>query len=120
MAGRVRRRGRSAIGALAVVAIVGASAGCSVSIGGSSIDTDKLEETIADAEEETRDFRPEVVCPDDVDAEEGDEFTCTATAPDGTSAEILVTQTDDEGNVRWRLVPGGGDGAGDGGATTAP
>ena len=117
MAGRVRRRSRSAIGALAVVAAVGVSAGCSVSIGGSSIDTDKLEETIADAEEDTRGFRPEVVCPDDVDAEEGDEFTCTATAPDGTSAEILVTQTDDEGNVRWRLVASDGDGSEDGGST---
>ena len=50
MARRVRRRNRSAIGALAVVAVVGVSAGCSVSIGGSSIDTDKLEESIADAE----------------------------------------------------------------------
>jgi hypothetical protein len=42
-----------------------------------------------------------VVCPDEVTIESGATFTCTATTDDGRSAEIEVTQDDDQGNVTW-------------------
>lgn len=42
-----------------------------------------------------------VTCPAEVPLEEGDTFTCEAQEPDG-SFEILVEQTDDEGNVSAR------------------
>lgn len=101
---------------LALVAAV-AAGGCSVEVGtgGDELDTQELERNIADSEEETRGFRPTVECPDDVEIADGDEFTCTATDPQGNTATVFVTQTDDEGNVRWRLVP---DQDGDGGTTS--
>lgn len=91
--------------------------GCSVSIGESdSLDTQELETTIADSQEKQLGFRPVIECPEDVEAAEGDEFTCKATAPDGTTATVFVTQTDGEGDVTWRVVADQ-DG---GGTTTGP
>ena len=76
-------------------------AGC----GDSTIDADKLEGEIAPGVEEqtgTRDV--EVSCPDDIEAEEGGEFECDLTAEGGIEAKVAVTQEDDDGNVRWRVV----------------
>jgi hypothetical protein len=42
-----------------------------------------------------------VDCPDDVDAKAGATFTCTVTGKDGSSASFQVTQTDDEGHVKF-------------------
>ncbi len=99
-----RRLSRRAALPLLAVAAAAALTGCSVSIGGSDLDTSELETEIE--EELGAQGVPDsaVDCPDDVEVEEGDEFTCTATAPDGSTATILVTQTDDDGNVRWRVV----------------
>jgi Domain of unknown function (DUF4333)/Prokaryotic lipoprotein-attachment site len=44
-----------------------------------------------------------VDCPADVPAEEGGTFRCTATADDGSSVGITVTQTDDDGGVDWEV-----------------
>jgi hypothetical protein len=46
----------------------------------------------------------EVDCPDDIEAKQGENFECTATAEDGTRAKIEVFQEDDEGNVRWEIT----------------
>ena len=44
-----------------------------------------------------------VSCPDSVPLQAGMYFTCTATAPDGSSAVVEVRQLDDQGNVTWHL-----------------
>jgi hypothetical protein len=43
-----------------------------------------------------------VECPDEVKAEKGKIFVCTATGGDGTKAAIDVEQTSDEGDIRFR------------------
>jgi len=102
--GTRRRLGAvSAVGAAAVLAL-GTLGGCSVSVGGDDLDTGELEESIADGLMDEG-VDAEVSCPDDIEAEEGGEFTCTATAPDGTTATVAVTQTNDDGDVRWRVLP---------------
>jgi hypothetical protein len=45
-----------------------------------------------------------VDCPQDVPAEKGDTFRCTAVADDGSVATITVTQANDQGNVRWEVT----------------
>jgi hypothetical protein len=47
-----------------------------------------------------------VDCPDDVEVKAGATFTCTATGPSGTTATVEVTQTDDKGNLTWKIVDG--------------
>ena len=44
-----------------------------------------------------------VDCPDEVDAEEGNTFECTAVGEDGSTATVEVTQTSDEGDIRWEV-----------------
>ena len=41
-----------------------------------------------------------VDCPAEVEPQAGATFGCTVTATDGTSGRVIVTQKDDEGNVR--------------------
>ena len=70
------------------------------------LDTGKIEEEIESGiEEQTNTTVESVDCPEDRALEEGDTFECTATAPDGSSATVEVTQTDDEGNITWEVVP---------------
>ena len=45
-----------------------------------------------------------VSCPDDVPAEAGRTFGCNASNPEGTTIAIEVTQTDDKGNVTYKVV----------------
>jgi uncharacterized protein DUF4333 len=57
-----------------------------------------------------------VECPDDVKAEEGNEFDCTGTVPDSGTLTIHVKQTDSDGHVTWEVTdaatgPTGGTGA---------
>ncbi len=46
-----------------------------------------------------------VSCPEGIEAEEGHEFTCTLTAPDGSEAIVEVTLTDDEGSFEAVVPP---------------
>jgi hypothetical protein len=48
-----------------------------------------------------------VRCPDEVEAKKGDVFRCVAVARDGSRVRIKVTQTDDEGGVRWSIAGAG-------------
>ena len=83
---------------LVVIGVV--LAGC----GETTIDADKLEGEIAQGvEEQTGTRNVSVDCPDDVKAEKGGTFECEVTAPGGVKANAPVTQTDDDGNVEWRL-----------------
>ena len=70
------------------------------------LDTGKIEEEIESGIEEQTDTSVESVdCPGERELQEGDTFECTATAPDGSSATVEVTQDDDEGNITWEVVP---------------
>jgi outer membrane lipoprotein SlyB len=87
--------------AAAVAAL--ALAGCSA-----TVDTDGLEGQIAQELEAQAGVRPtSVQCPDDVPAEAGATFECTATADDGSTATITVTQEDDQGNLSWEVTSTG-------------
>jgi hypothetical protein len=43
-------------------------------------------------------------CPSGRPLQTGDTFTCTATTDDGTTLQITVTQTDNQGNVHWEVT----------------
>ncbi len=92
--------GRARYFVVAVAASV-ALAGC----GESTLDADEIEDEITpQVEEQTATRDVAIDCPDDVEAEEGGEFDCDLTAEGGIEAKVAVTQTDDEGNVTWRVV----------------
>lgn len=76
---------------------------CSVSVGGSDLNTDALEDEIVTGIQEQADVAVTVDCPDDIKIEEGNEFTCTAEDDQGTTHTIDITQDDDEGNVSWEV-----------------
>lgn len=63
-----------------------------------------LEAQIATEFQRQRGVTVSVNCPRAIAAEAGNVFSCTVTAPNGDEAEAEVTQRDDEGNVRWRIV----------------
>lgn len=86
-------------------AVVAVTAACEVSFDfGGGLDTGAIETDISGGiERQTGIAVRSVDCPDDVDVEAGDKFTCTVTAEDGSTAAVDVTQEDDEGNVRWQL-----------------
>lgn len=44
-------------------------------------------------------------CPDDIEIEEGREFNCTLTAPNGDEVDVDVTLTDDEGGFEAVVPP---------------
>lgn len=70
-----------------------------------TLDSDELERQIAAGiETQTGASVASVDCPDDVPLQAGHSFSCTATADDGSSATVAVTQTDDQGNVEWEVT----------------
>ena len=85
---------------LAVVCIAAAAAGCS-----KTLKIDDLETEIASQlDTQLATAGNTVSCPDDVKAEAGATFECTATLSTGDIVTIEVKQTDGEGNVTWTLV----------------
>ena len=90
---------------IAIAALV--AAGCSVSVGNTGLDTGEVEGLIVDGYETDSKATVEVACPDDIEPQADDTFTCEVTGPGGETADIEVRQVDDEGNVRWALVPVG-------------
>ena len=99
VAGR-RTSGSWASVVLAAVALI-AAAGCSVD---KQIDTDRAAADIkrtlsAQSAGNVRSVR----CPDKVVAKKGERFRCVATASDGSRIRVVVTQTNDDGGVRWRV-----------------
>jgi hypothetical protein len=66
------------------------------------LDTDAVATQVADALTAQSGQQFAVSCPGGVALEAGAQFTCQATDPDGNETDILVTQTDDQGDVSWR------------------
>jgi DNA relaxase NicK len=85
---------------LVLVCIAAAAAGCS-----KTLDIDGLETDLASQIDTQLDTTgTSVSCPDDdVKAESGATFECTATFPTGDTVTVEVKQTDGEGNVTWTL-----------------
>ena len=81
---------------------------CSFSVsvgGGDDLNTNNLEREIAtELEQQTGVKAEDVSCPDDIKIEKDHTFQCTATADDGSRAEIEVEQLDDESNVHWQVI----------------
>lgn len=101
---RSDRRTRFAAG-IAVLSLVGSACSFSFSLGSNELDTEKAEREIATGIEEQLGIEIESVdCPDSVEIEEGDTFSCTVVATDGSEGRVEVVQEDDEGNVSWELV----------------
>jgi len=92
------RRG-AVVAGLAVM--VAASAGC----GESRLDSAEIEFALRSGITRQTGVKMETVrCPDEVEAREGETFSCLARASNGQRARVEVTQRDDEGSVSWRIV----------------
>ena len=89
------------LGAAASAATVAACGG-----GDGTIDAPKREREIAaDIERRTATKDVTVTCPDHVEEEKGGVFHCDLTATGGLKAKVKVTQMDDDGKIRWEVVP---------------
>jgi hypothetical protein len=101
-----KRRGGTGVAVATVIVLLGVAAVAAVFLvsavsSQSRLDTAVVEQQIAVSLSQVSGRTTTVVCPDEVTIESGATFTCTATTDDGRSAEIEVTQDDDQGNVTW-------------------
>jgi hypothetical protein len=71
--------------------------------GVTEVDIDAVEENITSEVKDQLDADVTVDCPDQVDWETGESFTCDVAAEEGTTRQANVTMVDDDGNVRWEL-----------------
>lgn len=78
-------------------------AGCSIDFS-KSLNVGDVERQVESDLAERRDVEVEVSCPEEVEAESGGEFTCTATDPEGNELDVDVVQEDDDGNVDWDVA----------------
>jgi len=93
---------RSVVVLLASLALVG---GCTRT---KTLDANGLEEKLrAKIEKQLATQGITVDCPDDQPAQAGATFQCTATSAAGKTMAIEVTQTDDRGNVTYKVVGAG-------------
>jgi hypothetical protein len=79
-------------------------AGC----GGETVDAGQMEEDLQTQLSADAGVDPEQVsvdCPDDQDAEEGNEFDCTLTAPNGDEVTVNVTITDGGDSFEAEVPP---------------
>jgi hypothetical protein len=81
------------------------AAGCSVSIGGTTVSKSKLERKVADRLEAKVGQRPKaIICPGDLKAEKGTKMRCQLEADDGSKIGLTVTVTSVQGNdVRFNI-----------------
>ena len=85
------------IGLLALAVML--TAGCS-----RVLDTQSVESEIKDKlEQQLSGVTVEIDCPEDIEAKKGESFHCIATSEDDNKAKIVVTQTDDEGSIDFRV-----------------
>jgi hypothetical protein len=68
------------------------------------LDTPSVESEIKDQlERQLSGVTVEIDCPEDIEAKAGENFECTATSEDNNRAKIVVTQTDDDGSIDFRV-----------------
>jgi hypothetical protein len=91
---RHRRHGRLAA---VVLALLLALPSCN------QLNTSKLEDLVAQDLEESFGASEVVVSCPGVQVEAGNEFECSATADDGRTWTVKVTQEDDNGSVTWAV-----------------
>lgn len=102
-----RRRGAVVAVAVALVVVLLATAVGAAAVllqSGSRLDTTAVADEIASVLSRRIGGPTTVSCPDSVSLQAGATFTCTATAPDGSQATVVVRQVDDQGNVTWELA----------------
>ena len=91
---------RSIRGLLAAALASVALAACQTTL---MLNTDQLEQGIQEQiQSQTGLTVTGIECPDRP-IQQGDQFDCTVTTSDGQQLTVNVTQTDDQGNVNWRL-----------------
>lgn len=89
--------------AAALLAVAAVAAGC-----GKSVDSEQMERDITADFAKGAGFEPSefsVACPDDQDAEEGNEFDCTLTAPNGDEVVVNVTITEGGDSFEAEVPP---------------
>jgi uncharacterized protein (UPF0333 family) len=91
-----------------VLAAVIAATSLAVAGCGNSVDSEAMEEDLAaqlsaDANVDPADVS--VSCPDDEEAEEGNQFECTLTAPNGDEVTVEVTLTDGGDSFEAQVPP---------------
>ena len=102
---RPYRRAASRRMAMLAAAVLLTTGACEFTVGSDDLNIPALEAEITRGIEDQTGIQVQSVdCPDTVPIEEGNTFTCTVTADDGTTGEVEVVQEDDEGNVTWELV----------------
>ncbi|MBB3082690.1 DUF4333 domain-containing protein [Geodermatophilus sabuli] len=97
-----RKKTGAIVGAVVgvLVLVAGLAVGAVLLFGTTTIDTAEAERQIATlTEEQVGVAAADVSCPEDVEAEAGGTFSCTATL-DGQPIRFTVEQTDAEGNVQ--------------------
>lgn len=87
--------------ALAASALIVLTAACGVT----EVDVPALEENIVSEVEEQAQAKVEASCPEQVDWNTGESFTCDVEFEDGTTRQVDVKMVDDDGNVEWNLPP---------------
>lgn len=101
-----RHRGRAiALVAGFLVILLAAIAVLTLGLGRTRLETKGVEEQIAGEIANELGSATTVTCPDLVDAGKGLSFTCTVKLDNGNTAEVKVTQKDDQGTVTWEVVP---------------
>lgn len=104
----MRRTHTRLIAALPAAALLWAGlTGCSFSASTNDLDITKAEEEIAKGIKEQTGVTATVNCPEPVQIKSGATFTCEALATTGEGGTVTVTQTDDQGNIKWNLEPVG-------------
>ena len=68
------------------------------------LDTPSVESEIKESlERQLSGVTVEITCPDDIEAKKGERFDCIATSEDDNRARIVVTQTEDDGSIDFRV-----------------
>lgn len=81
------------------VSLLAVLAGCSRVLDTASVESEIKEKL----ERQLSGVTVEIDCPEDVEAKAGESFDCIATSDDNARAKVVVTQTDDDGSIDFRV-----------------
>jgi hypothetical protein len=94
---------RSSFFAVLIGVLAVGLAACAKTLESSDLESELADQLSADAGVNAEDVS--VSCPDDIEAEEGNEFDCTLTAPNGDEVTVEVTLTNDDGGFEAVVPP---------------